>query len=666
MNVGWYINRLRAMSAPEVAHRVREQATRRRWRRSAAGWDRFACGDGGLPALPVLGERLDAAVARDPALATRIGDECARVLQGELTLLGRAWPPGTLAGLEVRDPELFLRDPVGGMLWPGAERYCFDVPYRHVDGRGDVKYLWEINRLQMLQVAAAHARITRDADLEGRTLDVITAWMDANPPFRGPNWSSGIELAVRIVTLVVVLSLRRDPPDTEQRRRLRAFLNAHAFWLALYPSRFSSANNHAISEGLGLFLAGLLAPDLPDAAAHEHEGRELLERECLLQIAVDGVGVEQSPTYTAFSMEMIAFAALAGQLAGQPLAPAVTARLTVAAEHFAWLMNAHGETPAIGDNDEGRIIATSVDSERLYPCSVAACVAALGGTPGVALPASRPPELREALFTATPARDAAPAAVAPSGLRTFPDGGYSVVRGSIAGCPTVLVFDHGPLGYLSIAAHGHADALAVWLDVAGSGVLVDAGTWLYHAGGRMRDQFRSTGVHNTVLVEGASQSIPAGAFNWSHKATGRLRGAGEGPAWWIEAEHDGYVGRFGVIHVRRLAAGGAGEIVITDRLEGEQAPRKASIRFLPAPGLTVTATSRGFRLSRGDGLRASLEGPADFTPRRIAALPETATGWVSDRFGHRQAAAMLAFDGMLGAFGAVTRLKLSFDGDGAR
>ena len=31
--------------------------------------------------------------------------------------------------------------------------------------------------------------------------------------------------------------------------------------------------------------------------------------------------------------------------------------------------------------------------------------------------------------------------------------------------PAVLTFDHGPVGYLSIAAHGHADTLAVWLSI---------------------------------------------------------------------------------------------------------------------------------------------------------------------------------------------------------
>ena len=142
------------------------------------------------------------------------------------------------------------------------------------------------------------------------------------------------------------------------------------------------------------------------------------------------------------------------------------------------------------------------------------------------------------------------------GVRSFKLGGYSIVRRAIESRTMIVVFDHGPLGYLSIAAHGHADALAIWLDIAGP-VLVDAGTWLYHSGGSTRDAFRSTGVHNTVLVEGESQSIPAGTFNWSHKARSRLVASSREPVWRFDGEHDGYLRRFGVMHARRVEQHGA-------------------------------------------------------------------------------------------------------------
>ena len=41
--------------------------------------------------------------------------------------------------------------------------------------------------------------------------------------------------------------------------------------------------------------------------------------------------------------------------------------------------------------------------------------------------------------------------------------------------------DHGPHGYLSIAAHAHADALAIEFRVGGVDVLADPGTYCYGA-----------------------------------------------------------------------------------------------------------------------------------------------------------------------------------------
>ena len=55
-----------------------------------------------------------------------------------------------------------------------------------------------------------------------------------------------------------------------------------------------------------------------------------------------------------------------------------------------------------------------------------------------------------------------------------------------------LLVDAGPLGYLSIAAHGHADALSFVLNVGDREILVDPGTYAYHTDPAWRRYFRST------------------------------------------------------------------------------------------------------------------------------------------------------------------------------
>src|SRR5260221_2834075 len=190
---------------------------------------------------------------------------------------------------------------------------------RHAPDQGDIKYVWELNRLQYLQPIAALAALDGDADLARFCRDEIESWIGANPPFRGVAWKSGIELGLRVVSLLVVVTLLGDAGFTRgQRRHIWATLAAHGAWLARFPSRFSSANNHLVAEATGLFLLGATAPALPHSADHADYGRRTLEAEAPRQILAHGVGAQQSPTYAALSLECLLGTAAVGHHLGRP------------------------------------------------------------------------------------------------------------------------------------------------------------------------------------------------------------------------------------------------------------------------------------------------------------------------------------------------------------
>ena len=84
-----------------------------------------------------------------------------------------------------------------------------------------------------------------------------------------------------------------------------------------------------------------------------------------------------------------------------------------------------------------------------------------------------------------------------------------------------LLVDAGPLGYLSIAAHGHADALSLMLSIGDREILIDPGTYAYHTDPAWRRYFRSTLAHNTVGIDELDQSVQAGNFMWTDHARAR-------------------------------------------------------------------------------------------------------------------------------------------------
>jgi hypothetical protein len=432
---------------------------------------------------------------------------------------------------------------------------------------------------------------------------IITSWMAANPPYRGINWTSGIEAASRILSLLVVLAFADQKLRTALDGPARCFIEGHAYWIGRYPSLYSSANNHRAAELAALLLASICAPGMPRAAEYRRGCQHAIESLSHTLFHRDGVGAEQSPTYAAYSLEWLVLAAIASEAEGMPFSSAFRDRVEAAAWHLRWMMDDGGGVPRIGDDDEGRVLASAQDSERRYVASILALIARWLGDDALQPPA-RDPHLRDRLAPRPPPSRAATARI--SGMRVFAEGGYTVARTPTQQGTLLFVFDHGPLGFGAIAAHGHADSLSVWLHWGEEAVLVDAGTYLYPAGGCDRDLFRSTRVHNTLVLDGADQSRIAGPFNWSRHARTRIIACGER---FVTAQHDGYLRALGLLHRRRIECAADGDIVISDYLVGT--PRQQSLRwsigFTLAPGIVPSVHARTADIVTRAGRHLSLE-----------------------------------------------------------
>ncbi len=505
--------------------------------------------------------------------------------RGEYRFLGTKWPG-------ITDVKKWHVDPITKGSWP-SEKYCFNIAYRHERKLGDVKFILELNRLQFLQPMAAYAVMKQDEKLTQYCVSEIESWIDTNPPYHGVNWCSGIELSSRVVSLLIVIGLIGEKPFTpEQNKKLRQTLYDHAYWIDRYPSKFSSANNHLIAEAAALFVIGTLASDLPNARKFEAKGRRIISEEALKQIHPDGVGGEQSPTYTAYTLEWISLCCKIADDVQKPLPKQLNERLKVAAQHLRFITDQGNNQPHIGDNDEGRVIYSQFELETHYSSSILSCISAYFNTPEVA-----PPQLsfhlRNYIFGIPK-----PKASTSNGIKSFKHGGYTIVREIVKSRQLMLAIDHGPLGYLSIAAHGHADALAVWLHIDDQPIFIDAGTYLYHSGAAWRDYFRGTLAHNTLNINQKNQSTITGPFNWSRRAKAKLNAIiyENNRHWSIDVQHNGYLKEFGVIHRRKISKNINSELIIHDHLIGKSTPKQddmVELRYLISPNLNVSQEKGG-------------------------------------------------------------------------
>lgn len=630
--IAWYASRLASMSIAEIGHRVGEQYKRKVSSISIPDFHRLTENDAEFPELPGIRAGLETLKSEEWLLQEWRG--LARdTREGRIRLLGMNWP-------KVDRNEIWAVDPKTGKSWPGSD-YCFRIDYRHAGDKGDVKYVWELNRLQYLQPIAALAAIDSDEELSRFCADELESWIDNNPPFRGINWVSGIELSCRIVSILVVISLIGSDVFSEaQRRKLHASFAAHGYWLYRFPSRFSSANNHLVAESGGLYLLGTLAPWLGESKRWSEYGRRILIEEAEKQIHEDGVGAEQSPTYLSFTLEWLLLCALVAERTGKPFPRAFWKRIEAAGEYLSWMTDSAGGQPRIGDDDEGRVFYSQRAPES-YVSSIMGCLSTVAGRRDLAPPVVRP-HLREAFFGRSKHGNEQPI-----GARCFRSGGYTVYRGPVNHRECVLVMDHGPLGYLSIAAHGHADALSIWLSMDGEPVLVDAGTYLYHSGGEWREHMRSTPAHNTLSIHGESSSRMSGAFNWSFKATTSLLAYEDNQdGLMVAAEHDGFLRKYGVRHRRCLEVRN-GIIHVTDTLKGKTACYPVEIGFQFHPETKVEGGARLWTIydRRGRALM-NMEAQGKFLRGCVqqgALAP--ARGWYSPTFGSKAPAPRLVFTG---------------------
>jgi hypothetical protein len=522
------------MSPAEVAWRVRDKLLRALWSLRQVRPGRLGA-DAPLPA----GERRFTAVlppdtaARVPAEArTAVLDSAERLMRGEWEVLG-------VVRTDLVLPDWFC-DPTTGRR-SAQDRCAFRIDHRSEEQVGNVMQVWELSRLQHLMLLANAWFLAHEEKYASRVADQLRFWWRANPFLSGVHWTTGTELGIRLISLAWIRRLLDDWPgvaDLFERDALALRqIRWHQQYLAAFHSRGSSANNHVIAEAAGQLVASCAFPWFRESKRWRRKSALLLERELTRNTFPSGIGRELASDYHYFIAELGFVAAVEAEASGHPLSPATWARLAAMADSAAALVDQHLRPPRQGDSGEGRGLLLDAPAVNTWPSLLAladALVGRLAWWPR--LPADAGSVIVGALAGAKRPVEGRP------GRRPsrFADAGVTLLRTN--GENEIWCrCDGGPHGYLSIAAHAHADALSVEVRYAGVDILADPGTYCYHGEPEWRSYFRSTIAHNTAELSGRSQSSERGPFMWADHAQAReveVIDDGDIASW--TAEHDGY------------------------------------------------------------------------------------------------------------------------------
>ena len=455
-------------------------------------------------------------------------------------------------------PINFHLDPITNLSWP--LKFWDDIEYRKKNQYGGIKFAWEINRLHHWPKLAIAYRIVRDEKYLQEILHQLDHWQLENPFRYGINWISGIELGIRMVNIYFTLKIL-EKSNFEYTKKVKKnildFVYSHGTQLYRYPSKYSSAANHALAESLGLFICGAKFPELKASQKWRKNGLEIFEREIQRQIYPDGSSFEHSIPYLQFVIDHALVFCMVAKEQHIAINQSIESRIEKACNFIAHIVDERGNVPMIGDDDDGYLIKLWFGEHNNF-----LSILNYGGVKynnahfihpesSLDLKTGYACDKQEfgrwdKLSTKTQWRKQS---------KYFNNAGLGVIVDQTADREILFVGNSGPLGLEPLSGHGHADALSFWLSINGQPFFVDPGTYLYHGSEEWRRYFRSTSAHNTVVVDNLDQAeqLTDFIFGKFYKVNNILWEEEKDRVIW-GGKHDGYE-RLNdpVTHIRKIS-----------------------------------------------------------------------------------------------------------------
>ena len=431
---------------------------------------------------------------------------------------------------------------------PAAHWIEYELRRRPWGEQGDPKFIWEPARFDWAYTLARSYVLTGDERFPDIFWKSFEAFLEANPPNAGPNWSSGQEIALRLIALTFAGGAFAPAKSStpERMAHLAAAITAHAqrIPITMVYAR-SQDNNHLVSEAAGLITAGLLFPGLAEAERWLSLGRRWLEAALRSQIAADGEYCQHSANYHRLMLQLALWCRAILRRQALDLSTEVLAKLASATRWLARLLDRQsGRVPNLGANDGAHVQPLAASFEDYRPVVQAAARVFLGGP---CLPPGSWDEL--SLWLGERITEVTNSPFQRVDIQASAD--------ECSGCNLVRLEGRNSWAMLRAARFtnrpSHADQLAVDLWWCGLNLAQDAGTYRYTAPPPWDNALASVRVHNTISVDDQQPMLRTGRFlwlDWDQAVIEEIGGTEAGERW-VSARRLGYA-KLGVLHQRTL------------------------------------------------------------------------------------------------------------------
>jgi len=466
--------------------------------------------------------------------------------------------------------------------------------YRDIEipeGSADIKVPWELSRFQFLTVLGQAYKLTGDENYAEKFVEFVNDWIDSNKPKFGVNWACTMDVAIRVSNWILGFYYFKGSDKISEEFLFRFAKSIYQHGEHIYKNLETGQkynSNHYLSDITGLVFIGTAFPEFKDAAKWREFGIKELKKEMEKQVYDDGCDFEASTCYHRLALELFFYSTyfvvvkdkrFSGEnhieVSEKIFGEVYTKKLYNMFDAVLYLLKPNGRMPQIGDNDSGQLF-------KLYPRKVLDMRYLL--SLGAVFFKEQKWKINE-FFQSN--EDIAELLIlyGKTGKniwdslgwnslkniksKAFPDAGWYVMRDNKNYC----IVSCGPNGMGGNGGHTHNDKLSFELCIDEEDIIVDPGTYVYTSNPGMRNKFRSTAAHNTVVIDGEEQN----RFNKRSLFGIRDKAAGRCLLWERGEEYDTFIGEYEgykrlkkpVAHQRKIKFyKKEGKLEITDRFEG--------------------------------------------------------------------------------------------------
>lgn len=454
---------------------------------------------------------------------------------------------------------------------------------------GDIKFVWERSRFTFLQTILRYDACF-ESDSSEWVFRQIDSWIEHNPLNQGPNYRCSQETSLRVFNWILALYFYREAACLTEERFQKIIFSI--YWQVRHVrsninfSRIAVRNNHAITETLALYTAGLLFPFFAEADEWRNLGKKWLEEEIAYQIAADGTYLQYSFNYHRVVIQLLTWAVALAHRHRDEFSRTVYERAFASVRVLMHCQDfVSGGLPNYGLNDGSLFFQWNDQGFHDYRPALDCLHFALTGKN-----AYHQVYYDRAWFGLhSPLKNFEPVAVQ-DGVHSFSDGGMYVYRNrDLMVWINCVDYKHRP---------HQADTLHLDVWNNGENLLCDAGSYLYNTSPNHIKYFFGTESHNTMMIENQDQMVKGSRFiwlKWSQRIEAKWTLSGDSVCFEGKAKVFQQLGK--VMHTRKVVIDPAKrQLVVTDHIEGAGDKVKRQLWHLN-PSLkdkvsfTATATS---------------------------------------------------------------------------